>query len=400
MSYTFDASANIQELLDGASFHNYKLGEIVKGTVTGISKKYVLVDLDDQKTTGVITGKEMNDVMGTAKGLELGQEVLAIVVNEESDDGSLLLSFRKAGQLRAWEKYQEAYENQEVVEVVPKAANKGGLLVDVAGIKAFIPVSQLSPENYPRVDDANASKILEKLQSLVGKRFKVRVIGIDKESGKLIFSEREAFADRRREAMKKLTVGDTIEGQVTGVVKFGIFVTFKELEGLVHISEIAWGHVKNPAQYAKVGEDIKVKVIGIEGEKISLSMKQLHEDPWIKATENYKVGTLVKGKINKVSDFGAFVTLDSEVNGLIHLSEIDNDLVKDPNEYFKEGEEVEAKVIEIDVKEHRIALSTKVLKPATQTDSSDKQDNASEEKKEEEESVENTDSNAEEKAEE
>nr|HPO06189.1 S1 RNA-binding domain-containing protein [Candidatus Gracilibacteria bacterium] len=234
----------------------------------------------------------------------------------------------------------------------------------VAGIKAFLPVSQLSPENYPRVDNANTSRILEKLQSLVAKPLKVRVIGVDKEEGKLIFSERQASAELRRQGMAGLKVGDVLEGRVTGVIKFGIFVSFNELEGLVHISEIAWGHVKNPSDYAKIGDVIKVKVIGIDHEKISLSIKQLQEDPWISIVEKYKVGTVVKGIINKVSDFGAFVTIAPDVNGLVHLSEIDHSLVSNPNTYFKEGQEIEAKVIDIDLKEHRIALSTKALKPA------------------------------------
>ncbi len=365
MDYTFDANVNMQEILaqKGAGFTSYVAGQAVKGTVVGITKKEILVDLDG-KITGVIAGKELNDILDTAKTLELGQEVLAIVLDPENDDGILLLSLRKAGQLRAWDQYYKVYETQEIVEVVPTAANKGGLLVDLAGIKAFIPVSQLSPENYPRVDGANSSKILEKLQSLIGKKFQVRVIGIDKEEGKLIFSERQVFAEKRKKAIGDLKAGDIVKGRVTGVVKFGVFVTFKGLEGLVHISEIAWGHVKDPSQYAKIGDEFDIKVIGIDGEKISLSIKQLQEDPWLSAIEKYKVGNNVKGIINKVSEFGAFVTLDNDVNGLIHLSEIDHDLVTDPNNYFKEGEAVEAKVIEIDTKEHRIALSVKALKKA------------------------------------
>jgi small subunit ribosomal protein S1 len=362
MKYTFSAEADMKNLVNEVLVNRFKPGDVVKGVVVGKTKKHILVDLNDQTITGVITGKEMNDPLGTVKTLELGQEVLAIVTKEENDDGVLLLSLRKAGQIRAWDRFQEAYLNQEVLDVVPSSANKGGLLVETAGIKAFIPVSQLSPENYPRVDDSNTSKILEKLQNLLGKKFQVRVIGIDREAGKLIFSEREAFAAKRKDALKNLKVGDIKKGKVSGIVKFGLFVTFDELEGLVHISEIAWGHVKNPAEYARVGDDVDVKVIGVEGEKISLSMKQLKEDPWVEATKKYEVGKIVKGTVNKISEFGAFVTLDKDVNGLIHLSEIDNDKVDDPNNYFKEGEEVEAKVIEIDTKEHRIALSLKALK--------------------------------------
>ena len=381
MAYTFDANTDLQKLFAGQDFKVYKPGDIVKGVVVGISKKQILVDLENN-TTGVIAGKEIHDIMGTAKTLELAQEVMAIVINDEAEDGMLLLSLRKAGQLRAWDKFQDAFENQSTVDIVPTSANKGGLLVDIAGIKAFLPVSQLSPENYPRVDDTSSGKILEKLQSLVGKKFRVRVIGIDKEEGKLIFSEREAFSDRRKEAIKDLQMGQMISGRVTGIVKFGIFVTFEELEGLIHISEIAWGHVKDPNQYAKVGDIVDVKVIGIDREKISLSLKQLEDDPWVKAVEKYKIGNTVKGKVNKVSDFGAFITLDNEVNGLIHLSEIDHSLVNDPNDFFKVDEEIEAKVIDIDINEHRIALSTKALKSKPEEKAVEKKKEVTEEKKE------------------
>lgn len=381
MAYTFDATSNLNSLFSSSQFKVYSPGEIIKGIIIGISKKHILVELENH-ITGVISGKEIHDIMGTAKTLELGQEVMTIVINSESDEGLLLLSLRKAGQLRAWDKFQEAFEKQSTVDIIPTSANKGGLLVDIAGIKAFLPVSQLSPENYPRVDDTSSGKILEKLQSLAGKKFQVRVIGIDKEEGKLIFSEREAFSDRRKKVMKDLEIGTIITGKVTGIVKFGVFVTFEELEGLIHISEIAWGHVKDPNQYAKAGDEVRVKVIGIDREKISLSLKQLEEDPWIKAVEKHKINTTVKGIINKVSDFGAFVTLDNEVNGLIHLSEIDHSLVNDPNDYFKVGEEVEAKVIDIDIKEHRIALSTKALKEKEENKPEEKKD-APVEKKEE-----------------
>ncbi len=362
MSYTANTT-DIDQIIQEDSFVQYTPGEAVKGTVIWLSNKHIVVDLDG-KTTGVILGKEMNDILGTVKNLELWQEVMAIVLDDESEDGSLLLSFRKAGQMRAWEKYQAAYETKEIVEVSPTGANKGWLLVEIAGIKAFVPVSQLSPENYPRVDNANASRILEKLETLIGKKLRVRIIGIDKEEGRLIFSEREVASQARVEAVKSLKVGTIVNWRVAGVVKFGIFVTFDGLEGLVHISEIAWGHVKDPKQYAKIGDEIKIKVIGIEGEKISLSIKQLQEDPWLKIAEEFKKGTIVKGKINKVSEFGAFVTLGDEVNGLIHLSEIDHWAVESPSKYFKEGEEIEAKVIDVDLKEHRIALSTKAMKEA------------------------------------
>jgi len=359
MSYTANTT-DIAKLIQEDSLNQYTPWEAVKGTVVLLSNKHIVVDLD-WKTTGVILGKEMNDILWTVKNLELWQEVVTIVLDDESEDGSLLLSFRKAWQMRAWEKYQAAYESKEIIEISPTGANKWWLLVEIAGIKAFVPVSQLSPENYPRVDNANASRILEKLETLISKKLRVRVIGINKEEGKLIFSEREVASQARLDSIKSLKVWKTVKWRVAWVVKFGIFVTFDWLEWLVHISEIAWGHVKDPKQYAKIWDEIKIKVIGIEWEKISLSIKQLQEDPWLKIAEEFKKGTIVKWNINKISEFWMFVTLWEEVNGLIHMSELDKREDEDISKKFKEWDEIEAKVIDVDLKEHRIALSTKAI---------------------------------------
>ena len=373
MSYTYDQCLDMQEIFDNKiQYKPLKQGALIKGVIINKSSKHILVDCG-QQITGIISGKELHDSMNTSRKAQIEDEIYVVVINPENENGNLILSLRKAGHLRAWDRYQEAFEEQSSFTVSPTGANKGGLLVDLDGIKAFIPVSQLSPENYPRVDDVNSGHILEKLTSLIKKPFEVRVIGIDKDQDKMILSEREAFSSKRKQSMKALNVGDTLKGNVTGIVKFGIFVSFNELEGLVHISEIAWGHVKDPGQYAKVGDEIDVKVIGIDNDKISLSMKQLQEDPWIKAAEKYKVDDTIKGIINKVSDFGAFVTIDNDVNGLIHLSEIDHNLVNNPRDFFKEGDEIEAKVIDIDLKDHRIALSTRALKPAPEKKSPKKE---------------------------
>ena len=231
--------------------------------------------------------------------------------------------------------------------------------MDVDGIKGFIPVSQLAPINYPRVDGADSSQILTRLKKLVGKKFTVKVINVDRASGKMILSEKAAIETDSSAALKQLTVGDVVSGKVSGVVKFGIFVTFNGLEGLVHISEIAWGHVSNPHQYAKVGDPVQVQIIGIEKDKLSLSIKRLMPDPWEEISKKYPIGGKVKGIINRFSQFGAFVQLEDEINGLIHLSEISDKKVDDPKDFLTIGDEVEATVINIDRDEHRIGLSLK-----------------------------------------
>jgi small subunit ribosomal protein S1 len=271
----------------------------------------------------------------------------------------VVLSLRKASQANAWDRFEKAYRDGDLSEVVVSEANKGGLLLDVDGIKGFIPVSQLAPVHYPRVDGADAGQILMRLKKLVGQKFTVKVINIDRSTGKMILSERAAVQAQSAGALQKLTPGDVVKGEVSGVVKFGIFVTFNGLEGLVHISEIAWGHVSNPHQYAKVGDSVEVAVIGIEKDKLSLSMKRLLPDPWDEIADKYPMGARVKGTINRFSQFGAFVQLEGDINGLIHLSEISDQKVDDPRDFLSIGDGVEATVINIDRDEHRIGLSLK-----------------------------------------
>ena len=337
------------------------LGELVKGSIISKSKNRCLLDLCDGKAVGVISGRETHDSAGSFKTYNVGDDIQAVVVEDENDEGFFVLSLRKAAQNTAWDRFADMYKNSEVFEVKVDEANKGGLLLEIDSIKAFLPVSQLAPLHYPRVNEANSTEILRRLQKLCGMKFNVKIIAFDRENGKLILSERAAESENRAGRMGKLKIGDKVKGKISGIVKFGLFVAFDGIEGLVHISEIAWGHVRNPADFGKLGDDIEVMVIGVEGDKISLSMKRLQKDPWVEAAEKYKEGSTIKGKINRITTFGAFITLEKEINGLIHLSEISHDKVEDIDKYIKVGQEVEAKVINVDLKEHRIGLSMKAL---------------------------------------
>lgn len=335
-------------------------GELVEGEVVAVSKNKILIDIEGV-TTGLISGREAKDSEDTIKTIGVGDPLSAYVIEGENEDGYIVLSLRKANQEKTWKKFLDAYENSEVIKVKANEANKGGLLLEVDGIKGFIPVSQLAPMHYPRVNDADANQILNRLQKLVGLEFDVKIINIDKDNGKLILSERAAMEEQRRKALKDLTIGEVVKGKISGIVKFGIFVAFDGLEGLVHISEIAWGHVKNPADYGKLGEEVEVQVIGIDGDKISLSMKRLVPDPWLEATKKYKIGSVVEGEVNRMTPFGAFVKLNDEINGLIHVTELSEDPVKDPAEILKIGDTVKAKVIAVEPEEHRVGLSIKAL---------------------------------------
>ena len=336
-------------------------GELVAGKVLFKAKNKCLVDICDGQAVGIISGRETHDSADTFKTLDVGSDVQAVVVEDENEEGFFVLSLRKAAQNTAWDRFEKWHNGGDVFEVKVTEANKGGLLLEMDSIKAFLPVSQLAPMHYPRVNEANSTEILRRLQKLIGMKFKVKIIAFDRENGKLILSERAAQEEDRSSRLGDLKVGDVVHGKISGIVKFGLFVAFDGLEGLVHISEIAWGHVRNPADYGKLGDAVDVMVIGVEGEKISLSMKRLQKDPWVEAAQKYTVGSTIKGKINRVTTFGAFVSLEKDINGLIHLSEISHDKVEDIDKHLKVGQEVEAEVINVDLDEHRIGLSIKKM---------------------------------------
>ncbi len=337
-------------------------GELVEGTVVYRGKNKLLLDLGGV-ATGIVSGRELRDSFNTFRDLKVGDTVMALVLEEENDEGMVVLSLRMASQQKAWDRFHRMVEADATMEFVPQEANKGGLLANIDGIRTFLPVSQLAPVNYPRVNNADASEIINRLGKFVGHKFSVKIITMDEEAGKIVVSEREAMSEQRAKALEGLHIGDVKDGMVSGIVKFGLFVAFDGLEGLVHISEIAWGHVKNPSEFAQVGDKVTVKVIGVDGEKLSLSIKQMTKDPWEEIAERYPVGKRVSGSVVRFADYGAFIKLEKDINGLVHLSEIAHHRVTDPSQALAIGQKVEAQVINIDVDERRIGLSIKALKP-------------------------------------
>ncbi|MFZ3232663.1 MAG: S1 RNA-binding domain-containing protein [Patescibacteria group bacterium] len=337
------------------------LGEIIAGKVIRSDAKMILVDLGEGQFTGVISGMHMHSSTDDASALNPGDTVEAIVIGEEHNSGLFILSLRKASQMKLIKKLHSNFDTKEIITVIPNEANKGGLLIDLDGIKGFIPVSQLTPVHYPRVEGADPEKILEHLGKLVGKPFKVRVINVDKDGKKIIFSEKAAVEEQRLAALATLKVGDVVEGAVSGILTYGLFITFNGVEGLVHVSEIDWGHVSNPSKFAKIGDAVKVQVIGIEGDKISLSMKRLRPNPWQILQDKFKVGDIVEAPVMRISQFGVFVSLDGGISGLIHLSEISSSMVKNIEDHVKVGETIKAKIITFDPTAKRIGLSIKAL---------------------------------------
>ncbi len=337
-------------------------GEVVAGTVVKIEKKNILVNVNNQ-FSGLVISKEIGNTVDL-NTVQSGDAVEVMVLGDSVERGLLILSLKRANQIKSLTNLSKYFNSEEIITVRPTEANKGWLLVDIDGLKGFIPVSQLTPLHYPRVEGADPAKILEHLEGLVGKEFKVRVINVDEAGKKIIFSEKAAISENREKALGTLKVGDVVEGTVSGILTYGLFITFDGLEGLVHVSEIDWGHVNNPGKFAKVGEKIKVKVIGLDNDKISLSIKRLQENPWDVLARKYKVGDVVKAPISRISQFGAFIELDGGIQGLIHLSEISHGVVKDIRDFIKVGEEVEAKIINFESNEKRIGLSLKALQEA------------------------------------
>jgi small subunit ribosomal protein S1 len=260
------------------------------------------------------------------------------------------------------------------------AANKGGLMIELNNVTGFLPVSQLSLEHYPRVEDGDKNKILSILNSYVGTNFSVQVITADMNEEKLIVSEKAVHEEEMHSKMSELKIGDVITGQITGVVDFGVFVKFGELEGLVHISVLAWQRIENPKDLFKVGDTVKAKIIAIEKGRVSLSIKQLQNDPWVEAVKKYQIDQVVKGTVSKIMPFGVFVELDKDIQGLAHLVELSHDEVKQAEDVVKVGQEYEFKVISIEPGEHRLGLSIKQLTEAPKKAETDKTATVTEEK--------------------
>lgn len=359
------SSVMVELLKDSPAVFRARPGELVDGTVIFKGKNKLLVDLAGV-ATGIISGRELRDSLNTFKDLQLGQEIASLVLEEENDEGMVVLSLRMASQQKAWSRFHAMVEDDKTMPFTAQEANKGGLLANIDGIRTFLPVSQLAPVNYPRVNNADSSEIISRLSKFIGHTFTVKIITLDEDSGKIVVSEREAIAEERSKVLETLKIGDTREGLVSGIVKFGLFVAFDGLEGLVHISEIAWGHVKNPSEHASIGDRVHVKVIGIDGEKLSLSMKQLTKDPWEEIAERYPVGKRISGTVVRFADYGAFLNIERDITGLVHLTEIAHEKITDPAEALKIGQKVEAQVINIDIDERRIGLSIKALKPIDQ----------------------------------
>jgi len=337
-----------------------KNGDVVKGKVLSSAKNEVRIDIAGYRT-GVVRGREVTDPSRLFEEVQIGDEVEATVIDLENEHGEVELSFRFAGHRKAWDTLQELFRSGTSVEVKVAEASKGGLLVRLNHLNGFLPVSQLAPDNYPRVAGGDKGKILEKLKSFIGSTMEVRVIDVNEPDEKLIVSEKAVWEDKQKNVISKFKVGNIVEGEVSALADFGAFVKFDILEGLVHISEIAWQRIDHPRDLLKIGDTVKAEIIGIEGSKIFLSMKKLIADPWKKVAEKYQIGQKVSGKVLKINPFGFFVELDPDIHGLAHISELSAKPVTDASEIAKVGETLEFAIVSIEPEQHRLGLSLKAL---------------------------------------
>lgn len=338
----------------------FKEGQIVEGEVVQSSSQKIWLNVCGL-IRGVVPEKELSVL---SINLKPGDKVNAYILDLEDQKGNMLLSLRRADQERLSDDLKKKFQEGKIIDVKINDANKGGLLVEIGDYQGFLPVSQLTNKNYPRVDGGDPDKIYSKLKDLVGKTLRVKIINFDINQNKLIFSEKAAGDEDQEKKLAQIKEGETVEGTVTGIVDFGIFVKISsgesEIEGLVHISEIAWGRVNDLNSLHKVGDKVKVLIVSTEDNRVSLSIKRLQIDPWRRAAKKYKINDLVKGEVTKITEYGLFVRIDSEIDGLVHLSEIDSKEAEEIAEKYKIGKTYSFRIISFDPDAHRLGLSLKI----------------------------------------
>jgi len=328
----------------------FKVNDPVKCKVISASGNRLVCDIDGI-AIGFVPEKEFSF---DTKDLETGDEITASVMSMEGRDGLVVLSLRRADRDRLWDTLKKKMEENETLSVRVTSANRGGLMVDAGGLIGFLPVSQLSVENYPRVEGGDSNQILYRLKKLTGNALTVKIIGLDRNEEKLIFSEKEAISEAMGGVEALFDVGEVVEGTVSGIAPFGIFVNLNSIEGLIHISEVSWEHVSDLHKMFKPGQTVKAKIVKIEDGKVSLSLKKLSEDPWLKEMKKLKIGQKIKGEVTKVTAYGAFVKLENELEGLVHMAKTSGDVAKIKK--LQVGDKEAFEVIDLKPEARRIGL--------------------------------------------
>lgn len=374
---------SMELLLKQSSMMLPKIGDIIEGRVLIQEGNRIYFDLGNFRT-GIIYGREFYLAKNTIKGLKPGELISAKVVDIENDEGFIELSLAQAGLDINWQKIIALRDQKVKLKLKIEEANRGGLIATIERQKAFLPVSQLSSQHYPRVEEGDKEKILVELNKFVGQELEVRVIGAEPEQNKLIVSEKAALDEMMNEIISQYKLGDVIEGEISGITDFGAFMKFAPvkgsnvpLEGLIHISELDWQLIEDPHNVVQVGQKVAAKIIAIENGRLSLSLKALKKDSWDGIEEKYKKGDVVQGTLMKFNPFGAFIKLEENIHGLCHISEFGSE--KNMREMLEADKNYPFKIVSIEPKEHRMSLSF-MNKPASSQETEKEKTSPKEEK--------------------
>lgn len=330
-----------------------KAGDVMQGRVIEKARNRVYLDLNNFRTA-ILYKTEIEASSNNFQDIKKDDVLTVKIIDLENKDGYVEVSLTQASLDQAWEEIKNLKVSGEPIEVKIVGANRGGLTAQVGGLAAFLPVSQLSGTNYPHVEGGDKDEIMKLLKKFVGQTLTVKIFDFDQKNSKVILSEKAKVSKELEAKLENYKVGDIVEGVVSGLVDFGAFVTFSNIEGLIHISEIGWQLVEKPSDILKNGEIIKAKVIAVEGDKISLSLKALRPNPWDNVESKYKKGDTINGTVVKFNPFGTFVRLDSEIQGLAHISEFKN--YKDMTGVLTLGQSYPFKITLLEPKEYKLAL--------------------------------------------
>ncbi|UZE93321.1 MAG: S1 RNA-binding domain-containing protein [Candidatus Nealsonbacteria bacterium] len=359
----------MKELLEKNNFLKpAKIGDIIEGTVVGKGRSSIFLDLG-AIGTGKIYGREFYQAKEKLKNLKIGDKIFSKIIELDAEEGFIELSVSGAFRELSFESLREKKEKGELIKIRILGANKGGLISEISGISAFLPVSQLASEHYPKVEGGDKAKILKELQEFIGQELDVKILDLFPEKEQIILSEKAKDLDKIKEILKSYKIGDVVKGEITGITNFGAFIKFplsskssakekasskkEQLEGLIHISELDWKIIEDPAETVKVGDKVKAKILDISNGKVSLSLKALKKDPWKGIEKKYKKGEIIKGKVTKLNPFGAFIQIDKEIQALCHVSEFEGEKMVDVLEIEKK---YKFQILSIDEKEHRMSL--------------------------------------------
>lgn len=330
-------------------------GDIVEGPIIKKQGSEIYVDLR-AAGTGIIYGREYYEAQDKLKAKKEGDLISAKIVELENEEGLRELSLSEAGRETSWQRLLKLKDVQELISVKIIDANRGGLMIEKEGIEGFLPVSQLAPSHYPRVEGGDKEKILRELEKFMGQTMDVRILDVDQRQNKFIVSEKAGEVEAIQKALTKYRAQDVVKGEITGVVDFGAFIRLDPLvEGLIHISELDWQLVQNPHDIVKVGDMVEAKIVDITPDgRISLSLKALKEDPWKNLGEKYARGVNTKGVVSRINPYGALVKLEDGIQGLVHISEFASE--EEMKAKLREGEAYTFEVAQIVPEERRIAL--------------------------------------------